>query len=340
MSGRRGLLPVVSEPLAELPVLVLEPHSQCNCRCLMCEIWQATTTAQLSVADLSAWLVELRELGVQQVLLSGGEPLLHRQLPEFLALLRAAGLRTMLLSTGLLLSKHAAAVAAGVDELIVSLDGPAAVHDAIRRVPRAFELLATGVAAVRAAGTLRIGGRCTVQQANYRYLRATVAAAHQVGLDWLSFLAVDTSSEAFNRPGGPSAQQATAVGLASGDLAPLAAELAALEQDNAVDFASGFVAESPAKLRRRLLDYFRAAAGQGEFAAESCNAPWVSAVVGADRQVRPCFFHPPYGRLEFGQSLRELLQSPTAQAWRDGLVVAENPICQRCVCTLAWRGER
>src|SRR5437762_7999791 len=57
-----------------------------------------------------------------------------------------------------------------------SLDGPREVHDLIRNVPRAYDRLAEGVAAVRAAGPgIAVSGRCTVQRANFHVLRATVA---------------------------------------------------------------------------------------------------------------------------------------------------------------------
>ena len=69
----------------------------------------------------------------------------------------------------------------------------------------------------------------------------------------------------------------------------LDALLDALERDHAADFATRFIAESPAKLRR-IRDYFAALLGLGAFPAVRCNAPEFSAVVGADGRVAPCFF--------------------------------------------------
>ena len=77
------------------------------------------------------------------------------------------------LSTGLLLERHAAAIAANVDDLIVSLDGPPDTHDRIRRVPGAFEKLARGVRSIRALDPdFPVSARCTVQRANHAELRA------------------------------------------------------------------------------------------------------------------------------------------------------------------------
>jgi MoaA/NifB/PqqE/SkfB family radical SAM enzyme len=343
------------DPITRLPLLVLFPHSRCNCRCLMCDIWRDRGKRELAAADVARWLPEWRRLGVERVVLSGGEALLHSELWPLCDLLRGAGIGITLLSTGLLLARDAARLVAVCDDVVVSLDGPRQVHDLIRNVPRAFDRLAAGVAAVRAAGGAgtRISGRCTVQRANFHALRATVAAARDVGLERLSFLAADVTSEAFNRPGGWDRERAAEVALREEDLEPLAAELAALAREHAADFASGFLAESPRKLERRLLQHFAALLGRADFAPNACNAPWVSAVIETDGTVRPCFFQPPLGKLHSGRggefageaaggeaaggSLAAILNSPAAIAWRSGLDVARDEICRRCVCSLCLR---
>jgi Fe-coproporphyrin III synthase len=342
------------DPIARLPLLVLYPHSRCNCRCLMCDIWRDRGKRELAAADVARWLPEWRRLGVERVVLSGGEALLHSELWPLCDLLRGAGIGITLLSTGLLLARDATRLVAVCDDVVVSLDGPRQVHDLIRNVPRAFDRLAAGVAALRAAGGAgtRISGRCTVQRANFRALRATVAAARDVGLERLSFLAADVTSEAFNRPGGWDRERAAEVALREEDLEPLAAELAALAREHAADFASGFLAESPRKLERRLLQHFAALLGRADFAPNACNAPWVSAVIETDGTVRPCFFQPPLGKLhagggeaaggaegdgEEGGSLAAILNSPAAIGWRRGLDVARDAICRRCVCSLCLR---
>lgn len=331
------------DPVTRLPLLVLFPHSRCNCRCLMCDIWHDRGKRELAAADVARWLPEWRRLGVERVVLSGGEALLHSELWRLCGLLRGAGMGITLLSTGLLLARDAARLVTVCDDVVVSLDGPREVHDRIRDVPRAFDRLAAGVGAVRAAGGTgtRISGRCTVQRANFHALRATVAAAREIGLERLSFLAADVTSEAFNRPGGWDRERAAEVALREEDLEPLAAELAALAREHAADFASGFLAESPRKLERRLLQHFAALLGRADFAANACNAPWVSAVIETDGTVRPCFFQPPLGNLHAagaaGGSLATILNSPSAIAWRRGLDVARDEICRRCVCSLCLR---
>ena len=60
--------------LTSMPILILNVHSHCNCRCIMCDIWKRETHEQVRVADLDRHRASLRNLGVRQVFLTGGEP--------------------------------------------------------------------------------------------------------------------------------------------------------------------------------------------------------------------------------------------------------------------------
>ncbi|HEX4376925.1 MAG TPA: radical SAM protein [Steroidobacteraceae bacterium] len=334
------------DPITRLPLLILSPHSRCNCRCLMCDIWRSDARDQLGADEIGRRLSEWRALGVERVLLSGGEPLMHPRLWDLCAHLRTAGIGITLLSTGLLLKRHASQLVQYCDDLVVSLDGPPQTHDAIRRVPRAFERLTQGLhavaAAARASGaTVRLSARCTVQRQNYRELRAIVRTAQALPLQHVSFLAADVSSSAFNRPVAQSIERGAAIDPGSGialeadDLPALALELDLLEQEHAAAFRSGFIVESAARLRQRIYRYFAALLGLEQFPANRCNAPWVSTVIEADGTVKPCFFQPALGKLTAADSLLSILNSPEARRWRAGLQIDRDRICQRCVCTLA-----
>jgi len=126
-----------------LPQLVLMPHSRCNCRCVMCDIWQANAMRkELTREDLLPHLTDLKRMHVQRVVLSGGEALMHSNLWLLCELLREFAGSITLLSTGLLLATHADNVVKWCDEVIVSVDGSRDVHDSIRRIPNAFERMA------------------------------------------------------------------------------------------------------------------------------------------------------------------------------------------------------
>ena len=296
----------------------------------MCDIWKDTTAYEIGIAELERHFDDMEKLSVEWVVLSGGEPLMHSDLFRFCRLLRERRIRTTVLSTGLLLERHAARIVESVDEVIVSLDGPAPVHDRIRRVPGAFATLARGVAAILLRDPrFPIAARSTVQRENYPHLRQTAAAAQALGLRSISYLAADLTSTAFNRPEPWSPLRQSEIALSETEVPLLEAEIEALISQWG---ASGFVREDAAKLRRIALHY-KAHLGLSEAVAPRCNAPWVSAVIEADGTVRPCFFHAPIGRLN-GGGLLEVLSAPQATEFRSGLNVAENPTCRRCVCSL------
>lgn len=134
---------------------------RCNFRCPYCmpENPQWLDREHLLDFDQRLGLLELmvRELGIQQLRLTGGEPLLYPQLLELLAALqplRKEGLqRISMTSNGYLLERQADALAAaGLDDLNVSLD---AVEDGRFRAlsgGRALAPVLAGITASRAAG--------------------------------------------------------------------------------------------------------------------------------------------------------------------------------------------
>ncbi len=315
--------------LNHLPILVISAHSRCNARCVMCDIWRTTESVRFTMQDLERQLGDIGDLGVEWVVFTGGEPLLNSDLIPMAARLRAAGIRVSVLSSGLLLGRFARELAAHVDEVIVSLDGPRGIHDRIRGVIGAFDQLAAGVRALRReAPGYRVSARCTIQRANHDVIVETARAAQSLDLDSISFLAADVSSEAFNHAASNRTQLSRSILPDPSEIDRLEGQFQALLDDP----VSEIVAESPAKLRR-IVDYFRALTATAEPTAPVCNAPWVSAVLGLGGSVRPCFFHPPIGNVS-GQSLRDALNGEAALDFRRNLDVASNPVCRRCVCSL------
>ncbi|MGB7849110.1 MAG: radical SAM protein [Candidatus Acidiferrum sp.] len=319
--------------IRSMPVVVLSPHNQCNCRCVMCDIWKIRESKQITPADLETQLDSFRKLGVRWVVLTGGEPQRNPQLRILAGMFRSLGIRVTLLTAGMLLSTEAALLATAIDDVIVSLDGPALVHNRIRRIPDAFELLMEGVRALRDfRPEIIIRARCTVQRENHASLRATVRSAKEHSLDSISFLAVDAVSDAFNHPQGWTQPNADSVTLDAEQVETLEREMEDLIHECRSDSDSGFVIETPAKLRR-IVQQFRVYLGQAQGVAPRCNAPWVSAVVDAEGAVRPCFFHPAFGNIH-DHSLEEIVNSPQALRFRRELDIEQNPICRRCVCSL------
>jgi MoaA/NifB/PqqE/SkfB family radical SAM enzyme len=295
-----------------------------------CDYWR-TGRDHATLESVRRMLPGLERLGTRVALLSGGEPLLNPEWRAIAQALRAHGIDCWLLTSGLSLAKHAGEVASACRSVTVSLDGTTpATYRAIRGLD-AFEVVCHGIrAAVRAGAT--VGLRVTVQRANYRELPQFVRLADELGVAQVSFLAVDVGNpHAFGR------DRAFGQGLAlePGDLPRFDALVDSMELEFAAQFARGFIAESPARLRR-MRDYFTALLGLGAFPAVRCNAPEFSAVIGVHGQVSPCFFIGGPSSAVVDSDPAAALQGAAMRALRADIRAGKRPECARCVCSL-WR---
>ncbi|HZY37690.1 MAG TPA: radical SAM protein [Mucilaginibacter sp.] len=317
-----------------LPVVILMPHSACNCRCVMCDIWKDNKNLkQLTEGDISGLLLALKKFGTRQVAMSGGEALLNTNFFRLCELLKNIGIKITLLSTGLSIKKNAEQLIKWVDEIIVSLDGDEPLHDAIRNIPGAFSKLKEGVEHIKStAPWYRITGRTVIHRLNFRNWEAIINEAKIMDLDQVSFLPADVSSHAFNRQMAWAEPRQHEILLAENELPELQSIISCITDQHEVDFASGFIAESPAKMRQ-IHQYYAAFYGLNPFPFKKCNAPWVSTVIEADGNVRPCFFHEVLGNIR-DASLDNILNKPEAVNFRKTLDVRTNLTCVKCVCSL------
>ncbi len=320
--------------ISALPIVILMPHSACNCRCVMCDIWKGNhNLKQLTAGDIQGLMGTLKKLGTQQILMSGGEALLNPKIFRFCEILKKEKIKISLLSTGLTLKKNAAALVKWIDDIIVSLDGDEATHDRIRNIPGAFNKMAEGISALKMMKPgLKITCRTVIHRLNYKVWPKIIDSAKQLGLDQVSFLPADVSSHAFNREQLWDEARQHEILLSEKDIDELKVIIDSLIIDHKNDFTNRFIAESPEKIRN-IYFYYAAYYNRNHFPYKKCNAPWVSTVIEADGTVRPCFFHEPFGNIKT-ESLDKIINSETAIDFRKNLDIAKNETCVKCVCYL------
>ena len=215
----------------------------------------------------------------------------------------------------------------------MSLDGDEELHDQIRNIPGAFRKMKEGVQLLHSKNPgFRITARTVIHRLNFRRWQAIVQAAIGMGLDQISFLPADVTSEAFNRAEAWDAPRQHQILPSEDELPELLQVIRTLIAEGRALFEEGFIAESPEKLLK-IGQYYTASYGLNPFPYKRCNAPWVSAVVEADGTVRPCFFLPPLGNIH-EKGLGEILNGPEALAFRKSLDMDSNETCKRCVCYL------
>jgi MoaA/NifB/PqqE/SkfB family radical SAM enzyme len=317
-----------------LPVVILMPHSACNCRCVMCDIWKDNKNLkQLSEHDISRLLTSLKKFGTQQVVMSGGEALLHPNFFKLCEILNNAGVKVSLLTTGLSIKANADMLLRYVDDLIISLDGDEPLHDAIRNIPKAFQKLKEGVEHIKSIRPgYRITARTVIHRLNFRNWAAIIDSAKQMGIDQISFLPADVSSHAFNRQTAWAEPKQDEILISEKELSELQEVIYDIITTHKTDFESRFIAESSQKIQD-IYQYYAAFYNLNPFPYKKCNAPWVSTVVEADGSVRPCFFHDTIGNIH-DAALHDILNSDTAIRFRKDLDMSTNTTCVKCVCSL------
>jgi Fe-coproporphyrin III synthase len=321
-----------------LKLAVLTVTEACDSRCRSCSYRQAAPD-ELGCEGFTRVIEDLAALGAQTVALSGGEPLLFDGLPLLARRIGMLGMRAVLLTNGLALAERAQQIEGLFTEIIVSLDGWDGPSYRRLRGVDGFERVAEGIRAVRetharagrAAPMLR--ARTTLQHGNASEIEALVEAAVRLGLDTISFLAVDPGPARFGR----SRERPTLVPRPE-EVARLREGIRRLHADRPSLFARGFIVESEERLLS-IADHLAAAGSQGAFPPKQCSAPFLSVVIGARGEVRPCFFKPPFGSVREAR-LRELLTDPAVFRMRATLDVARDADCAPCVCPLRRRPPR
>jgi len=309
-----------------LPIVILYLNNICDSRCGTCEIWRNNELLK-NAADRQMPDSLLEELYARvgawhprQVLLSGGEPALHPRFLEAIRRFKSIAPSVCVITNGLLLGSLEAAGLRNVSEFYISFDAPDRTsYEQIRGVD-GFERLASSI---RTLASLvprpAIVARCTLQRANVARLPELVDSARKMGFDRISFLGVDTSSQAFSRDL-HGASDTASVQPTREDLAQMESGIKSLGHST-----DGFIEGGPERLRR-ILRYFRALLGETEFPEVRCNAPWVSVVVETTGKIRGCFFQPVIG--DFHN-----INGSAAMNFRRSLDVETDRTCRRCVCS-------
>ncbi|HEX8037702.1 MAG TPA: SPASM domain-containing protein, partial [Chryseosolibacter sp.] len=175
-------------------------------------------------------------------------------------------------------------------------------------------------------------GRCVLQKSNFREFPNIITTAEDLGLDQISFLAADVSTTAFNRQESWSSDKVSGIALSATETKEFEEIVSGSFEKFGHQYRNGFIAESPRKMFE-LVQYYRALSGNNQFPVRRCNAQWVSAVVEADGEVRPCFFHASYGNIHDAEFI-DILNSSKAVRFRKSLNMEKDPICTKCVCSL------
>ena len=157
---------------------------RCNLRCPHCYMEGGKAAAQeLSTEECLGVLSELTDLGTEMVILTGGEPLLRRDVYDIARTAAGAGMWVVMGTNGVLVTEPVVAkmLECGVRGVAISLDSiDADRHDGFRGGRGAFAASLRALEACRAQG-LEVLVQTTVMEENYDEIEPLLDLAQRLG---------------------------------------------------------------------------------------------------------------------------------------------------------------
>jgi MoaA/NifB/PqqE/SkfB family radical SAM enzyme len=123
----------------------------CNSRCTTCNAWKNKAEGELTTEEIKDAIHQLKEVGVNNLVFIGGEPLLRDDIGILVREASLLGFKNiMLVTNGLLLEDKAEELLRnGITHITVSVDGIDSTDDKIRGIPGSFDRSIKGITAVQ-----------------------------------------------------------------------------------------------------------------------------------------------------------------------------------------------
>jgi heme b synthase len=180
-----------------LRMIAWEVTRACNLDCVHCRAAAVNEPppGELSTEEAFSFLDEVASFSSPVIILSGGEPLMRRDIFEIAAYGRKIGLKMVMAPNGTLVNDKVATKLGevGIDRVSISIDGSTPEkHDNFRRVPGAFEGALRGIEALKRAG-ISFQINTTVTRFNLSDLSNILTLTKRLGAAaWHVFLLVPT----------------------------------------------------------------------------------------------------------------------------------------------------
>ncbi|NOZ22681.1 MAG: radical SAM protein [Planctomycetes bacterium] len=343
-------------PFSRSPFTVsLNLTSRCNLRCKMCGqhgetgIYTGTDRTRaphtLEFDLLRGVIDEIAAYPTRpDVCMWGGEPLLHPQFAQLLALIMDRRLFCVVETNGTLLERFAEEIVrSNVNSVNVSILGPHEIHDSICRVPGAFDRLSRGVRRiVRERRRLRHSRSllkvvCTITPDNYTHLTEVAELVQDFGADVLIFPLGWFTTEALGRATDRLYQRAFDCRCTSWqgfareehgfDLDRLRDQIRSLYE---MDTGDLYIKFSPSLPLDQMAEYYEKPSKL--IGRRYCLFPWMLVDIRPNGDVVPCPDHPDYviGNIK-RQALLTIWNGPRMRKFRAELSRRGSfPICSRC----------
>lgn len=141
------LLPSVARPLSAH----LKLTENCQAKCISCDYWKTRWHDAIDTERAVDVINQISDCGISSLRLTGGEPLLRRDLFQILAKANTSSFKSIIIQTNALLLKklHKEINESPITSVCVSLDGVGETNDYIRGIDGYFDLAMEGIPLLR-----------------------------------------------------------------------------------------------------------------------------------------------------------------------------------------------
>lgn len=176
--GSNKLLPSTIKPLSAHIKLT----ENCQAKCISCDYWKTRWQDGLNTDRAINLINQISALGIGVLRLTGGEPLLRKDMFDVLAKARTSTFKRITLQTnGLLLKKlHKEINASAITNVAVSIDGLKGTNDVIRGIRGYFDL---GLEGIRLLRGKHVAISVTLNRLSASELEQLADVAHEVGAE-------------------------------------------------------------------------------------------------------------------------------------------------------------
>jgi MoaA/NifB/PqqE/SkfB family radical SAM enzyme len=324
----------------------------CNLNCHMCGQWgrrgvnlganSRNLEEELSFEQLGHFIEEVAAFK-PNITLFGGEPLLYKGgCVRLINFIKKYNLHCLMITNGSLIKENAQElVLSKLDELNISLDGTALVHDKIRNQAGLFERIISGIEKInhfKSRHCLKkplVSLQCTINAENYKFIDEILPIARKLKVDSVTFHNLIFVNQQMLESQHEYDRLLNANSKAwEGFLFTHGLDLQVLEQKIKSIFSSARglnVDLYPNFSSLALKEYYRNPQKVPRGFYSSCISPWIATYLFCDGQIKPCLNSSySFGNIK-NTSFAEIWNSQPAVNFRR--VLRKNkifPVCPKC----------
>ena len=309
---------------------ILNINTLCNSRCIGCDFWKkGSMQLQLDINDITKFVNYAKSIGMKQIMISGGEPLLHSNIVEVVKMINLAKINIMFNTNGILLKEKIDKIAPYVGHIVISMDSSNREgYLKIRGVDKFYKIIEAIKYVREKYPKIIITLRITVMKYNLNDIFNIARLAESLGCR-VGINPVDTFSDNFLR--------SNLDEIDVKNLIPNNKEinefLNLLDKDKLMNVDRPNDATWTRDKFKKLTDYFKDI-NEGKLFENgtcACTIPYTGIILEANGDLKRCFYSKPIVNIKEIRDIKELEKICKLKSIKDDIAAIEKSgICHGC----------